>query len=45
MVDTLNGAGPFTVFAPTNAAFAKLPAGTVDTLLKPENKAVLTKVL
>lgn len=45
LVDTLNGAGPFTVFAPTNAAFAKLPAGTVDTLLKPENKAVLTKVL
>lgn len=45
LVDTLNGAGPFTVFAPTNAAFAKMPAGTVDTLLKPENKAVLTKVL
>ncbi|WP_225205688.1 fasciclin domain-containing protein [Novosphingobium huizhouense] len=45
LVDTLNGAGPFTVFAPTNAAFAKLPAGTVDTLLKPENKATLTKVL
>ena len=39
------GAGPFTVFAPTNAAFAELPAGTVDTLLKPENKATLTKVL
>lgn len=45
LVETLNGAGPFTVFAPTNAAFAKLPAGTVDTLLKPENKATLTKVL
>lgn len=45
LVDTLNGAGPFTVFAPTNAAFAKLPAGTVDTLLKPENKATLAKVL
>jgi uncharacterized surface protein with fasciclin (FAS1) repeats len=45
LVDTLNGTGPFTVFAPTNAAFAKLPAGTVDTLLKPENKAALTKVL
>ena len=45
LVDTLKGAGPFTVFAPTNAAFAKLPAGTVDTLLKPENKAALTKVL
>nr|WP_236727169.1 fasciclin domain-containing protein [Novosphingobium subterraneum] len=45
LVDTLNGTGPFTVFAPTNAAFAKLPAGTVDTLLKPENKATLTKVL
>lgn len=45
LVDTLNGAGPFTVFAPTNAAFAKLPAGTVDTLLKPENKAKLTSVL
>ena len=39
LVDTLKSAGPFTVFAPTNAAFAKLPAGTVDTLLKPENKA------
>ena len=38
LVETLSGAGPFTVFAPTNAAFAKLPAGTVDTLLKPENK-------
>ena len=45
LVDTLKGAGPFTVFAPTNAAFAKLPAGTVDTLLKPENKATLTGVL
>ncbi|MGC1445754.1 MAG: fasciclin domain-containing protein [Xanthobacteraceae bacterium] len=45
LVDTLEGAGPFTVFAPTNAAFAKLPAGTVDTLLKPENKAMLTKIL
>lgn len=45
LVDTLKSAGPFTVFAPTNAAFDKLPAGTVDTLLKPENKAMLTKVL
>ncbi len=45
LVDTLNGKGPFTVFAPTNAAFAQLPAGTVDTLLQPENKAMLTKVL
>jgi uncharacterized surface protein with fasciclin (FAS1) repeats len=45
LVETLEGAGPFTVFAPTNAAFAKLPAGTVETLLKPENKATLTKVL
>ncbi|MEO7634088.1 MAG: fasciclin domain-containing protein [Sphingomicrobium sp.] len=45
LVDTLSGAGPFTVFAPTNAAFAKLPAGTVDTLLRPENKAMLTSVL
>lgn len=45
LVDTLKGKGPFTVFAPTNAAFAKLPAGTVDNLLKPENKATLTKVL
>jgi uncharacterized surface protein with fasciclin (FAS1) repeats len=45
LVDTLEGKGPFTVFAPTNEAFAKLPAGTVDTLLKPENKAMLTKVL
>jgi uncharacterized surface protein with fasciclin (FAS1) repeats len=45
LVDTLEGTGPFTVFAPTNEAFDKLPAGTVDTLLKPENKAMLTKVL
>jgi uncharacterized surface protein with fasciclin (FAS1) repeats len=45
LVDTLKGKGPFTVFAPTNDAFAKLPAGTVDTLLKPENKATLTKIL
>jgi uncharacterized surface protein with fasciclin (FAS1) repeats len=45
LVDALMGAGPFTVFAPTNAAFAKLPAGTVETLLKPENKAMLTKIL
>jgi uncharacterized surface protein with fasciclin (FAS1) repeats len=45
LVDTLSGKGPFTVFAPTNAAFEKLPAGTVDTLLKPENKATLTKIL
>jgi uncharacterized surface protein with fasciclin (FAS1) repeats len=45
LVDTLNGKGPFTVFAPTNAAFAKLPAGTVDTLIKPEHKADLTKIL
>jgi len=45
LVETLEGPGPFTVFAPTNEAFAKLPAGTVDTLLKPENKAMLTKVL
>jgi uncharacterized surface protein with fasciclin (FAS1) repeats len=45
LVDTLKGAGPFTVFAPTNEAFAGLPAGTVDTLLKPENKEQLTKVL
>lgn len=45
LVDTLSGPGPFTVFAPTNAAFAKLPAGTVDTLLKPENKDQLTAVL
>jgi uncharacterized surface protein with fasciclin (FAS1) repeats len=45
LVDTLESKGPFTVFAPVNAAFAALPAGTVDTLLKPENKAALTKVL
>lgn len=45
LVDTLASAGPFTVFAPTNAAFDKLPAGTVDTLVKPENKAMLTKIL
>jgi uncharacterized surface protein with fasciclin (FAS1) repeats len=45
LVDTLSGPGPFTVFAPTNAAFSKLPAGTVDTLLKPENKDMLVKVL
>lgn len=45
LVDALSGTGPFTVFAPTNAAFGKLPAGTVDTLLKPENKPLLTKVL
>jgi uncharacterized surface protein with fasciclin (FAS1) repeats len=45
LVDTLSGKGPFTVFAPTNAAFAKLPAGTVDTLVKPENKAMLTGIL
>ncbi len=45
LVPTLEGAGPFTVFAPTNEAFAKLPAGTVDTLLKPENKPTLTKIL
>jgi uncharacterized surface protein with fasciclin (FAS1) repeats len=45
LVDTLNGKGPFTVFAPTNAAFAALPAGTVDALLKTENKPMLTKVL
>ena len=45
LVDTLEGPGPFTVFAPTNEAFGKLPAGTVDTLLKPENKDTLTKVL
>jgi uncharacterized surface protein with fasciclin (FAS1) repeats len=45
LVDTLKSPGPFTVFAPTNAAFAKLPAGTVDTLLKPENKAKLVAVL
>ena len=45
LVDALKGKGPLTVFAPTNEAFAALPAGTVDTLLKPENKATLTKVL
>ena len=45
LVETLKSPGPFTVFAPTNAAFAALPAGTVDTLLKPENKPTLTKVL
>ena len=45
LVDTLASAGPFTVFAPVNSAFEKLPAGTVDTLLKPENKALLTKIL
>lgn len=45
LVQTLKGKGPFTVFAPTNDAFAKLPAGTVDTLLKPENKDTLVKVL
>jgi len=45
LVDTLAGQGPFTVFAPTNAAFGKLPAGTVDTLVKPENKDTLTKIL
>ncbi|QQL50066.1 fasciclin domain-containing protein [Mucilaginibacter ginkgonis] len=45
LVETLEGTGPFTVFAPTNAAFDKLPAGTVSTLVKPENKATLTKIL
>src|SRR5271165_2296005 len=45
LVDTLKSTGPYTVFAPTNEAFAKLPAGTVDTLLKPENKDALVKVL
>lgn len=45
LVDTLKGAGPFTVFAPTDEAFAKLPAGTVESLLKPENKAQLTAIL
>jgi uncharacterized surface protein with fasciclin (FAS1) repeats len=45
LVETLKGKGPFTVFAPTNAAFAKLPAGTVENLLKPENKGTLTAVL
>jgi uncharacterized surface protein with fasciclin (FAS1) repeats len=45
LVDTLKGSGPFTVFAPTNAAFEKLPAGTVDSLIQPANKATLTKIL
>jgi uncharacterized surface protein with fasciclin (FAS1) repeats len=45
LVETLEGKGPFTVFAPTNAAFGKLPAGTVDNLVKPENKPTLTKIL
>ncbi|WP_082435057.1 fasciclin domain-containing protein [Pedobacter sp. Hv1] len=45
LVETLKSAGPFTVFAPTNEAFAKLPKGTVETLVKPENKATLTKIL
>ena len=45
LVDTLSGKGPFTVFAPTNEAFAKLSPGTVETLVKPENKATLTKIL
>ena len=45
LAETLSGKGPFTVFAPTNAAFAKLPAGTVETLVKPENKATLTSIL
>jgi uncharacterized surface protein with fasciclin (FAS1) repeats len=45
LVETLSGPGPFTVFAPTNAAFAKLPAGTVENLVKPENKSTLTKIL
>jgi len=45
LVETLQGAGPFTVFAPTNAAFEKLPAGTVESLIKPENKATLTRIL
>jgi uncharacterized surface protein with fasciclin (FAS1) repeats len=45
LVDTLNGPGPFTVFAPTNEAFGALPAGTVDTLVKPENKSTLTSIL
>src|ERR1700724_3263461 len=44
LVDTLSGAGPFTVFAPTNEAFGMLPAGTLQTLLKPENKAMLAKI-
>ncbi len=45
LVETLSSPGPFTVFAPTNAAFAKLPAGTVETLVKPENKGTLTSIL
>ena len=45
LVETLSGPGPFTIFAPTDAAFAKLPAGTVETLVKPENKATLTNIL
>ena len=45
LVETLSSKGPFTVFAPTNAAFARLPAGTVETLVKPENKATLTNIL
>ena len=45
LVDTVSGAGPFTVFAPTDAAFAKLPAGTIENLLKPENKDQLTAIL
>jgi uncharacterized surface protein with fasciclin (FAS1) repeats len=45
LVETVSGAGPFTVFAPTDAAFAKLPAGTVESLLKPENKGQLTEIL
>ena len=45
LAETLEGAGPYTIFAPTNEAFAKLPAGTVDNLVKPENKATLTKIL
>src|SRR6187402_2152546 len=45
LVETLQSKGPFTVFAPTNTAFGKLPAGTVETLVKPENKATLTKIL
>ncbi|MCW3088165.1 MAG: fasciclin protein [Sediminibacterium sp.] len=45
LVETLQGAGPFTVFAPTNEAFGKLPKGTVESLVKPENKATLTKIL
>ena len=45
LVDTLNGEGPFTVFAPTNAAFDQLPAGTIETLMKPQNKSMLNKIL